>query len=170
MSRGINKVILVGHLGKDPEMRYTADQKAIARFSVATSESWTDKNTGQQQDKTEWHNVVIFGKTAEIAGQYLKKGSQVYLEGKLQTRKWQDQQGQDRYSTEVVIDIGGTMQMLGGRSGGGNVDHSGGYSAAPHQADYAAPPPPPAAPAPRAPAPTPPSPPPAQSFDDDVPF
>ncbi|AOE49203.1 single-stranded DNA-binding protein [Kangiella sediminilitoris] len=118
-SRGVNKVILVGNLGKDPEIRYTADGRAIANITVATSESWRDKSSGQQQEKTEWHRVVIFGKLAEIAGEYLRKGSQVYFEGKLQTRKWQDQSGQDRYTTEVVVDINGQMQMLGGRSGGG---------------------------------------------------
>lgn len=113
--RGVNKVILVGTLGRDPEMKYAANGNAIANLSVATSENWTDKNSGQKQEKTEWHRVVIFGKLAEIAGQYLTKGSQVYLEGKLQTRKWQDQNtGQDRYSTEVVIDFNGQMQMLGG--------------------------------------------------------
>ncbi len=118
-NRGINKVILVGNLGNDPEMRYTPDGRAIANLSIATSESWQDKNTGQMQEKTEWHRVVIFGRLAEVAGQYLKKGSQVYIEGKLQTRKWQDQNGQDRYTTEIVVDINGSMQMLGGRSGGG---------------------------------------------------
>ena len=122
--RGVNKVILVGTLGRDPEMRYTADQKAIANLSIATSEQWKDRNTGQQQEKTEWHRVVIFGKLAEIAGQYLKKGSQVYLEGKLQTRKWQDQSGADRYSTEVVLDINGQMQMLGGRATGGSTEYA----------------------------------------------
>ncbi|KDN94641.1 single-stranded DNA-binding protein [Hydrogenovibrio marinus] len=113
--RGVNKVILVGTLGRDPEMKYAANGNAIANLSLATSENWTDKNSGQKQEKTEWHRVVIFGKLAEIAGQYLTKGSQIYLEGKLQTRKWQDQNtGQDRYSTEVVIDFNGQMQMLGG--------------------------------------------------------
>lgn len=120
-SRGINKVILVGNLGNDPEIRYTANGGAIANLSVATSEQWKDRNSGEMREKTEWHRVVIFGKLAEIAGEYLRKGSQVYLEGKLQTRKWQDQQGQDKYTTEVVVDINGVMQMLGGgagRSGG----------------------------------------------------
>ncbi|WP_144393858.1 single-stranded DNA-binding protein [Pleionea sediminis] len=119
-SRGINKVILVGNLGNDPEIRYTANGGAIANLSVATSEQWKDRNTGEPREKTEWHRVVIFGKLAEVAGEYLRKGSQVYLEGKLQTRKWQDQQGQDKYTTEVVVDINGVMQMLGGgaRSGG----------------------------------------------------
>ncbi len=118
--RGVNKVILVGTLGRDPEMKYAANGNAIATFSVATSEQWNDKSTGQKQEKTEWHRVVIFGKLAEIAGQYLTKGSQVYLEGKLQTRKWQDQNtGQDRYSTEVVLSgFDGTMQMLGGNRQG----------------------------------------------------
>jgi single-strand DNA-binding protein len=114
--RGVNKVILVGTLGKDPEVRYTPNGNAIANLNVATSEQWTDKQSGDRQEKTEWHRVVIFGKLAEIAGQYLKKGSQVYLEGKLQTRKWQDQSGQDRYSTEIVLDVNGQMQMLGGRN------------------------------------------------------
>ncbi len=117
-SRGINKVILVGNLGNDPEIRYTPSGSAIANLSIATSEQWKDKTTGEPREKTEWHRVVIFGKLAEIAGEYLRKGSQVYLEGKLQTRKWQDQSGQDKYTTEVVIDIGGSMQMLGGRASG----------------------------------------------------
>lgn len=114
--RGINKVILVGTLGQDPEVRYTAKGDAVANLSVATSESWKDKNTGQQQEKTEWHRVVIFGKLAEVAGEYLRKGSQVYLEGQLQTRKWQDQSGQDKYTTEIVVQgFNGVMQMLGGK-------------------------------------------------------
>lgn len=110
---GINKVILVGNLGSKPELKYTSDGRAIANLSIATSESWTDKNTGQKVDKTEWHRVCLFGKLAEIAGQYLDKGSKVYVEGKLQTRKWQDQSGVDRYTTEVVISgFNGTLQML----------------------------------------------------------
>ena len=118
-SKGVNKVILVGNLGKDPEIRYLPSGGAIANVSVATSDSWKDKNTGEQVEKTEWHRVVVFGKLAEIVGEYLKKGSQVYFEGKLQTRKWQDQSGQDRYSTEVVVDqMSGVMQMLGGRQQG----------------------------------------------------
>jgi len=121
-SRGINKVILVGNLGSDPEVRYTPDGKAITNLSVATSDSWKDKNTGQMQERTEWHRVVIFGGLASVAGEYLRKGSQVYLEGKLQTRKWQDQSGQERYTTEIVVDgFGGQMQMLGGRAGGGDT-------------------------------------------------
>lgn len=123
--RGVNKVILVGTLGKDPEVRFAANGTAIANLSVATSEQWNDRATGEKQEKTEWHRVVIFGKLAEIAQQYLHKGSQVYLEGKLQTRKWQDQAtGQDRYSTEVVLDVNGTMQMLGGPRSQGGDDQS----------------------------------------------
>ena len=115
-SKGINKVILVGNLGQDPEVRHTANNNAITNISIATSESWKDKNTGQMQSKTEWTKVVFFGKLAEIAGEYLRKGSQVYVEGKLQTRKWQDKQGQDRYTTEVVVDgFQGTLQMLGSK-------------------------------------------------------
>ena len=115
MAHGINRVILVGHLGQDPEVRYMPNGNAVANFSVATSESWKDKQTGEQKDRTEWHRVVIFGRLAEIAGEYLKKGSQVYIEGQLQTRKWQDQSGIDHYTTEIVVNIGGTMQMLGSR-------------------------------------------------------
>ena len=110
---GINKVILVGNLGAKPEIKYASNGNAISNLSVATSESWTDKSTGQKQERTEWHRVSLFGKVAEIAGQYLDKGSKVYVEGKLQTRKWQDQNGQDRYTTEVVISgYSGTLQML----------------------------------------------------------
>lgn len=123
---GINKVILVGNLGQDPEIRYTADGRPIANFSLATSETWTDRGSGERREKTEWHRVVVFGKLAEICGEYLSKGRQVYIEGKLQTRKWQGQDGQDRYTTEVVVDIRGTMQMLGNRDGGGGS--RGGYS------------------------------------------
>ncbi|MGD8783808.1 MAG: single-stranded DNA-binding protein [Thioalkalispiraceae bacterium] len=112
MARGINKVILVGNLGKDPEVRYMANGQAVANVSIATSESWKDKNTGEQQEKTEWHRVVFFRRLAEIAGEYLKKGSKVYVEGKLQTRKWQDNQGQDRYTTEIIAN---EMQMLDSR-------------------------------------------------------
>lgn len=112
MARGINKVILLGHLGKNPEVKYMPNGNAVANITIATSESWKDKNSGHQQDRTEWHRVVIFGKLAEIAGQYLKKGSLVYIEGQLQTRKWTDQSGQDRYTTEIVVNMQGTMQML----------------------------------------------------------
>ena len=113
--RGVNKVILLGNLGKDPEIKYMPNGNAVANITLATSETWNDKSSGEKQEKTEWHRVVFFGKLAEIVGQYLKKGSKIYVEGKLQTRKWQGQDGQDRYTTEVVVDIGGTMQMLDGR-------------------------------------------------------
>ena len=117
-SKGVNKVILIGNLGKDPEVRYTQAGKAITSLTLATSESWKDQG-GQIQEKTEWHKVSIFGKLAEIAGEYLKKGSQVYIEGKLQTSKWQNKEGQDQYTTEVVLDpFNGVMQMLGGKSEG----------------------------------------------------
>lgn len=141
-SRGVNKVILVGNLGQDPEVRYMPNGNAVANITVATSESWKDQQ-GQQQERTEWHRVVLFGKLAEITGEYLRKGSQVYLEGKLQTRKWKDQSGQDRYSTEVVIDQSGSMQMLGSRSQGGQAQgapmgggmpQNAGYQSAPQQA------------------------------------
>jgi len=116
MARGINKVILVGNLGRDPEMRYTPSGSAVANLALATSESWKDKQTGENQERTEWHRIVMFNRLAEIAGEYLKKGSKVYIEGKLQTRKWQDKEGQDRYTTEIV---GNEMQMLDSRGGGG---------------------------------------------------
>ena len=115
-SKGVNKVILVGNLGKDPEVRYTPEGKAVANLTLATSESWKDQS-GQVQEKTEWHRVSMFGKLAEIAGEYLRKGSQVYIEGKLQTRKWTNKEGQDQYTTEIVLDpFNGVMQMLGGKS------------------------------------------------------
>ncbi|MBS0877069.1 MULTISPECIES: single-stranded DNA-binding protein [unclassified Tatumella] len=117
-SRGVNKVILVGNLGQDPEVRYMPNGGAVTNITLATSESWRDKQTGENKEITEWHRVVLFGKLAEVAGEYLRKGSQVYIEGQLRTRKWQDQSGQDRYTTEVVVNVGGTMQMLGGRQGG----------------------------------------------------
>jgi single-strand DNA-binding protein len=113
----VNKVILIGNLGKDPEIRYMPSGDALASFSIATTETWKDKS-GEKQEKTEWHRISMFGRQAEIAGEYLKKGSSVYLEGRLQTRKWQNKEGQDQYTTEVVAD---RMQMLGGRSGGGNT-------------------------------------------------
>ena len=116
MARGINKVILVGNLGKDPETRYMPNGKAVTNFSIATSESWTDKQSGDKQERTEWHNIVMFEKLAEIAAEYLRKGSQVYVEGSLRTRKWQDKEGKDRYTTEIVAR---DMQMLGGRGGAG---------------------------------------------------
>ena len=113
MSRGVNKVILVGNLGQKPEMRYTATQTAVANLSIATTESWKDKESGENRDKTEWHRVVFFGSLAEIAEKYLDKGSSVYVEGKIQTRKWQDKDGNDRYTTEV---LGNQLTMLGTRS------------------------------------------------------
>lgn len=114
-SKGVNKVILVGNLGQDPEIRYMPGGGAVTNISIATSESWKDKATGEQKEKTEWHRVVIFGKLAEIAGEYLKKGSQVYIEGSLQTRKWTDQSGNDKYTTEIVVAMNGVMQMLGSK-------------------------------------------------------
>ncbi|MBK1647566.1 single-stranded DNA-binding protein [Rhabdochromatium marinum] len=118
-SRGVNKVILIGNLGNDPDVRYLPSGDPVANLSLATSESWKDKTTGEPQERTEWHRVVIFGRTAEVAKQYLHKGSKVYIEGKLRTRKWQGQDGQDRYTTEVVVDITGSMQMLDSRTSDG---------------------------------------------------
>ncbi len=156
---GINKVILVGNLGQKPELRYAANGNAVANLSVATSEVWTDKNTGQKQEKTEWHRVSVFGKTAEIAGQYLDKGSKVYVEGKLQTRKWQDKEGNDRYSTDIIVSgFNGILQMLDRREG----SNAGG---APQTDTQQAPA------APRTPAPTQdPITPVDNGFDDDIPF
>lgn len=120
MARGINKVILVGNLGKDPEVRYMPSGSQVTNITLATSESWKDKQSGEQKERTEWHNIVFFNRLAEIAGQYLKKGSQAYIEGSLRTRKWQDKDGNDRYTTEIVAS---EMQMLGGRGGGtGSMD------------------------------------------------
>ena len=116
MARGINKVILIGNLGADPETRAMPSGTTVANLRIATSESWRDKQTGEQQERTEWHRVALFGRLAEIAGEYLRKGSQVYIEGSLRTRKWQDKQGNERYSTEIV---GNELQMLGGRGGAG---------------------------------------------------
>lgn len=118
-SRGVNKVILVGNLGKDPEVRYQPSGGAVANLTVATSEQWRDKSTGENKEITEWHRVVIFGKLAEVAGEYLRKGSQVYIEGHLRTRKWQAQDGSEKYTTEIVVNVGGTLQMLGGKQEGG---------------------------------------------------
>lgn len=129
--RGINKVILVGSLGNDPEVRYMPNGNAVANLSLATSESWKDQQ-GQVQERTEWHRLTMYRRLAEIAGEYLKKGSQIYVEGKLQTRKWQDQQGQDRYTTEIIVD---NMQMLGGRNGGGQGNNQGDYQQG-GQSDY----------------------------------
>jgi single-strand DNA-binding protein len=148
MARGVNKVILVGNLGKDPEVRYMPNGNAVANITLATSESWKDKQTGEQKENTEWHRVVLFRRLGEIAGEYLKKGSQVYIEGKLQTRKWQDNSGNDRYTTEIVAN---EMQMLGGRGGSGSA----GFSADSAPAQSSQPAPAPAA---------------AGDFDDDIPF
>ncbi|MDC9598015.1 single-stranded DNA-binding protein SSB1 [Xenorhabdus anantnagensis] len=173
-SRGVNKVILVGNLGQDPEVRYMPNGGAVANITLATSESWRDKQTGEMREKTEWHRVVIFGKLAEVAGEYLRKGSQVYIEGSLQTRKWQDQSGQDRYTTEVAVNpIGGTMQMLGSRGGAASQD-------APAQGGWGQPQQPqatsqqfsggaPSRPA-QSPSPAPQSNEPSMDFDDDIPF
>ncbi len=154
MARGVNKVILIGNLGNDPDIRYTASGAAVANISLATAESWRDKDSGEQQERTEWHRIVFFGRLAEIVGEYLRKGSQIYVEGRLQTRKWQDKEGHDRYTTEIVAN---EMQMLGSRSGG-----SASYDNAPAK--------PSSAPAPAASN----SPAPATSavddFDDDIPF
>ena len=122
MARGINKVILIGNLGADPETRAMPSGTTVANLRVATSESWRDKQTGEQQERTEWHRVALFGRLAEIAGEYLRKGSQVYIEGSLRTRKWQDKQGNERYSTEIV---GNELQMLGGRGGAGGAAGAG---------------------------------------------
>ncbi|MGB5630388.1 MAG: single-stranded DNA-binding protein [Woeseiaceae bacterium] len=152
MARGINKVILVGNLGGDPETRYMPSGSAVTNFTVATNESWKDKQTGEQKDRTEWHKVAMFGRLAEIAAEYLRKGSQVYIEGKLRTRKWQGQDGQDRYTTEIIAD---EMQMLGGRggAGGGSGSYSGGSGGSSEQGGGNTPPP--AGP---------------DDFDDDIPF
>ncbi len=121
-SRGVNKVIIVGNLGNDPEVRYMPNGNAVANLSIATSESWKDQQ-GQQQERTEWHRVTMYRRLAEVAGEYLKKGSQVFIEGKLQTRKWQDKDGNDRYTTEIIAD---NMQMMGGRNEGGGQSNQGG--------------------------------------------
>ncbi|WP_439859899.1 single-stranded DNA-binding protein [Pseudomonas sp. MBLB4136] len=163
MARGVNKVILVGTCGQDPETRYLPSGNAVTNLSLATSEQWTDKQTGQKVEKTEWHRVSLFGKVAEIAGEYLRKGSQVYIEGKLQTREW-EKDGIKRYTTEVIVDMQGTMQLLGGRPSGDSGD------SAPRQQRPA----PQRAPQQQAPRPA--AQQPAQpaadfdSFDDDIPF
>ncbi len=148
MARGVNKVILIGNPGKDPEVRYSPNGGAVANITLATSESWKDKNTGENVEKTEWHRVVFFRRLAEIAGEYLKKGSKVYIEGKLQTRKWQDKDGNDRYTTEIVAN---EMQMLDSR-GGGTADFNQTPASAPAAQPQAS------------------SPAPAGDFDDDIPF
>ena len=152
MARGVNKVILIGNLGQDPEVKYMPNGNAVANITVATSESWKDKNTGEQVDKTEWHRVVFFRRLAEIVGEYLKKGSKIYIEGKLQTRKWQDKNGADHWTTEVVAS---EMQMLDSR-GGGSSDFNQSQGA-PQSA-------PQSAPSQTAPAPV------NNDFDDDIPF
>ena len=151
MARGVNKAILIGNLGNDPDMRYTAGGAAVANISIATAESWRDKESGEQQERTEWHRVVAFGRLAEIMGEYLRKGSQVYIEGRIQTRKWQDKDGQDRYTTEIVAN---ELQMLGSKGGSGSYDSS--------------PQPQQSAPAPQTAAAS--SPAPTDDFDDDIPF
>jgi len=161
MARGVNKVILVGNVGGDPETRYLPNGNAVTNITLATSDSWKDKQTGQLQERTEWHRVVFFGKVAEIAGEYLRKGSQVYVEGRLQTRKWQDQSGQDRYTTEIVVDMNGTMQLLGGRGNAG--DDAPRAPRAPREPQQAQ-----SRPAPQQPAAQPA--PDYDSFDDDIPF
>ena len=125
MARGVNKVIIVGNLGGDPETRYMPSGSAVTNLTVATNESWKDKQTGEHKERTEWHKVAMFNRLAEIAAEYLRKGSQVYIEGKLRTRKWQDQSGQDRWTTEIIAD---EMQMLGGRGGAGGGGNFGGGS------------------------------------------
>lgn len=122
MARGVNKVILIGNLGQDPDTKYMPSGSAVTNMRIATTESFKDRETGQQQERTEWHNVAMFGRLAEVAGEYLRKGSQVYIEGRLRTRKWQDKQGQDRYTTEIIAD---QMQMLGGRGGAVNAPAEG---------------------------------------------
>ncbi|EAB3870751.1 single-stranded DNA-binding protein [Salmonella enterica subsp. enterica serovar Uganda] len=161
-ARGVNKVILVGYLGQDPEVRYTPGSKAVTGLNLATSESWRDKQTGEMKENTEWHRVVLFGKLAEVAGEYLRKGSQVYIEGQLRTRKWTDNAGVDRWTTEVVVGINGTMQMLGGRNGGGQQQPQSGAGQA--QGGWGQPQQPQQS-APRNPSNEPP-----MDFDDDIPF
>jgi single-strand DNA-binding protein len=175
MARGVNKVILVGTCGQDPEVRYLPNGNAVTNLSLATSEQWTDKQSGQKVEKTEWHRVSMFGKVAEIAGEYLRKGSQVYIEGKLQTREW-EKDGIKRYTTEIVVDMQGTMQLLGGRpqgdqgapQGGNNYQQSAPRQQAPRPQQSSAPQQSRSAPAPQQSAPQPA--PDFDSFDDDIPF
>jgi len=162
MARGINKVILIGNLGADPETRYSAGGSAVTNVRLATNETWKDRQSGEQQERTEWHRVVFFGRLAEIAAEYLRKGSTVYVEGRLQTRKWQGQDGQDRYTTEIVAN---EMQMLGGRGGGaGSMPDDGGGESAPRRRPAAA-----AAGGGGASTGSP-GPEPSDDFDDDIPF
>ncbi|WP_434628249.1 single-stranded DNA-binding protein [Pseudomonas sp. Z6-14] len=171
MARGVNKVILVGTCGQDPEVRYLPNGNAVTNLSLATSEQWTDKQTGQKVEKTEWHRVSMFGKVAEIAGEYLRKGSQVYIEGKLQTREW-EKDGIKRYTTEIVVDMQGTMQLLGGRpqgdqqQGGNNYQQSAPRQQAPRPQSAPQPQRERSAPQQAAPQPAPDF----DSFDDDIPF
>ncbi len=153
MARGINKVIIVGNLGGDPETRYMPSGSAVTNLTVATNESWKDKQTGEQKDRTEWHKVAMFNRLAEVAAEYLRKGSQVYIEGKLRTRKWQDKSGQDRWTTEIIAD---EMQMLGGRGGAGGGGGGGGSAPMSSGQDSS----PPSAPPQAGP----------DDFDDDIPF
>jgi single-strand DNA-binding protein len=134
MARGINKVILIGHLGADPETRAMPSGMTVANMRLATTESWKDKQSGEQQERTEWHNVALFGRLGEIAAEYLRKGSQVYIEGRLRTRKWQDKEGRDRYTTEIVAN---EMQMLGGRGGASPATAGGGSSEPAPRAEHA---------------------------------
>jgi single-strand DNA-binding protein len=159
MARGVNKVILVGNLGADPETRSMPSGMTVTNIRIATSESWKDKASGAQQERTEWHNIAMFGRLGEIAAEYLRKGSQVFVEGKLRTRKWQDKQGNDRYTTEIIAD---NMQMLGGRAGGGSMGAAAGggseraaSGSAPPRDDYDQSPAPAGA---------------KEDFDDDIPF
>ena len=164
MARGINKVILIGNLGRDPEMRYTANQQPIANFSVATSDSWTDRNSNERQERTEWHRVACFGRLAEICEQYLRKGSKVYIEGRLQTRSWEGQDGQTRYATEIIAR---DMQMLDSR-GGENYSAPGPSGPPPSDpGDYGSREPARSAPRSAAPSPAPPA---DDDFEDDIPF
>src|ERR1035441_8007162 len=134
MARGINKVILIGHLGADPETRAMPSGMTVANLRLATTESWKDKQSGEQQERTEWHNVALFGRLGEIAAEYLRKGSQVYIEGRLRTRKWQDKEGRDRYTTEIVAN---EMQMLGGRGGGAAGGGGGGGESGARSTEHA---------------------------------
>lgn len=162
MARGVNKVILIGNVGGDPEVRYMPNGNAVANVTLATSDSWKDKQTGQQQERTEWHRVVFFGRLAEVVGEYARKGSKLYIEGRLQTREW-EKDGVKRYTTEIVVDIGGQMQLLDGRPSGGE------QSAAPRQQQPSRPAPQqqPAAQPQQAPQQSAPD---YDSFDDDIPF
>jgi len=153
MARGINKVILIGNLGKDPQQRAMPSGKAVVNFSLATTEGWRDKQTGENKEQTEWHNIVMFDRLAEIAAEYLRKGSQVYIEGRIRTRKWQDKEGQDRYTTEIIAN---EMQMLGSRGGAGGGGGGGGGERAPARSDAGTPRAEPAGV--------------AENFDDDIPF